>query len=152
MFEYHVKKVAWLNREGVRWRVKNKTDIPLHVGTIVVDYECNDGVERMEHYLPQDIYPGESGRASYTDWPCAGDGKIVGYRVKEINFHQRGKDYDYNKVKCGKNAVKRMIIKDVDEDKSKIIIQNGLTIMTRLDKDNPKTLKNHSNPPNIRKL
>jgi hypothetical protein len=140
MFEYHVKKITWLGREGVSWKLKNKTDIQLHVGTMQVDYQCNGGDERMEHYLPQDIPPGKMGRASYTDWPCPKGGKIIGYSVKDTNFHQKGKDYDYNKIKCG-DDVKRLIIKKIDQDKSKIIIQNGLTIMTHLEKDNHKNLK-----------
>ncbi len=140
MFEYHVKKTTWLGRVGVSWKLLNKTDIPLHVGTIKVEYQCNGGDERMEHYLPQDIPPGEMGRASYPDWPCPEGGGIIGYSVKEINFHQKSKDYDYNKIKCGDDLI-RVIIKKIDEDKSKIIIQNGLTIMTRFDKDNSGSLK-----------
>ncbi len=138
IFEYHLKKTTWLDRVGVSWKLKNKTDIPLHVGTMKVEYQCDGGNERMEHYLPQDISPDKMGRASYTDWPCPEGGKIIGYLVKDINFHQKGKSY--NKIKCGDDLI-RVIIKKIDEKKSKIIIQNGPTITTRLDKNNPKQLK-----------
>lgn len=129
IFEYHMMRTSWLGRVGVSWKLKNKTGMQLHVGTIEVEYQCDGGDERMEHYLPQDIPPSKLGRASYTDWPCPGGGEIAGYSVLSVNFHQKGKNYDYNKIKCGDDVI-RLIIKKIDEKKSKIIIQNGPTITT----------------------
>ena len=140
IFEYHLKKVEWEGREGVRWRLKNKTDISLYVGSIIVKYQCSEGTKRMKHYFSQDIEPGDTSRASYPDWPCSETGVILEHSLESINFHQEDHDYEYNRVTCEKGDPKQIIIKNINDQKSKIIVRGGLIITTSRFKNIPESI------------